>query len=216
MHFPSAVLQFSWAIIADIDIESEKWRCCGGARFTWAGVVRALCLRKYTGRLWFLPAASTSPIVTPLLPSASAPTAGADTVGTVGAGAGTGAGVGAGAGASAGASAGRVSNDRDSASGAVVSHDGVGVGLDVAAGVSSHGAEELPADGTGASTDGAGDAADVGGEHRFPSHGPALEEPVPATWRVRCRKPRMGIMLMLLCTSDWCRTVLVEAGSRPW
>jgi hypothetical protein len=48
--------QFTWAIVADIDIESEKWRCCGGARFTWGGIVRALCLRKYQGTLWYLPA----------------------------------------------------------------------------------------------------------------------------------------------------------------
>ena len=50
------LVQFAWAIIADIDIESEKWRCCGAARFTWGGIVRALCLRKYRGELWYLPA----------------------------------------------------------------------------------------------------------------------------------------------------------------
>jgi hypothetical protein len=49
----------SWAIIADIDIESEKWRCCGPARFTVGALVRALCLRKYRGRLWYLPAGNT-------------------------------------------------------------------------------------------------------------------------------------------------------------
>ena len=61
------MLQFAWAIIADIDFESERWRCCGGARFTWGGVVRAACLRKYSGRLWYLPAAAAAPAVAPAL-----------------------------------------------------------------------------------------------------------------------------------------------------
>jgi sphingosine kinase len=29
-------LSFSWAVISDIDLESEQWRCCGGFRFTYA------------------------------------------------------------------------------------------------------------------------------------------------------------------------------------
>lgn len=51
-----ALLQLSWAMIADIDVESERWRCCGGLRFDVGGVVRAVGLRKYRGRFSWLPA----------------------------------------------------------------------------------------------------------------------------------------------------------------
>jgi len=40
-------LSVGWALISDIDFESEKWRCCGGFRFTWTALGRLLCLRKY-------------------------------------------------------------------------------------------------------------------------------------------------------------------------
>jgi sphingosine kinase len=41
-------LSIAWAIIADIDIESEKLRCLGEPRFTIWGAWRGLCsLRKY-------------------------------------------------------------------------------------------------------------------------------------------------------------------------
>lgn len=56
-------LALFWGIIADLDIESEKWRCCGNARFTFQGVVRALALRKYTGKILYLPA--SAPLATP-------------------------------------------------------------------------------------------------------------------------------------------------------
>eukprot|EP00947_MAST-08B_sp_MAST-8B-sp1_P005332 g5332.t1 len=49
-------LSFEWAIVADFDIESEAYRCCGGFRFTWGAIVRTCCLRRYRGRLWYLPA----------------------------------------------------------------------------------------------------------------------------------------------------------------
>jgi diacylglycerol kinase family enzyme len=49
-------LSLSWGIVADADFESEKWRCCGGARFTMSGLERILCLRKYEAVLQFLPA----------------------------------------------------------------------------------------------------------------------------------------------------------------
>jgi Diacylglycerol kinase catalytic domain len=48
-------LSTSWAIVSDIDIESEACRCLGAARFDAYGALRALCLRKYKGTLSFLP-----------------------------------------------------------------------------------------------------------------------------------------------------------------
>lgn len=44
-------LSFAWAIIADIDINSEVIRCCGPARFTVWGVLRTLCMRNYFGSI---------------------------------------------------------------------------------------------------------------------------------------------------------------------
>lgn len=49
-------LSLGWGLISDVDFESEKWRCCGGARFTWTGIIRACCLRQYRARIQFLPA----------------------------------------------------------------------------------------------------------------------------------------------------------------
>jgi diacylglycerol kinase family enzyme len=48
-------LSLSWGIIADIDIESEKLRFLGASRFDVYGLIRALQLRKYQGKLSFLP-----------------------------------------------------------------------------------------------------------------------------------------------------------------
>lgn len=57
-------LSTAWGIIGDLDIESEALRCLGAARFDVMGLVRALVLRKYSGRLWYLPdaAAAASPM----------------------------------------------------------------------------------------------------------------------------------------------------------
>ena len=48
----------SWALFSDIDITSEKYRCCGGFRFT-ARAVELLfcdgCVRPYQGTLHYLP-----------------------------------------------------------------------------------------------------------------------------------------------------------------
>lgn len=49
-------LSTSWAIISDIDLESESLRCLGAARFDVYGALRAFCLRKYRGRFSYLPA----------------------------------------------------------------------------------------------------------------------------------------------------------------
>lgn len=48
-----ALLSLSWALVADIDIESENLRCLGGARFTLQALVRVASLRRYAGSLLF-------------------------------------------------------------------------------------------------------------------------------------------------------------------
>ncbi|RWS18029.1 sphingosine kinase 2-like isoform X2 [Dinothrombium tinctorium] len=48
-------LSIGWGLIADIDIESERLRAVGGARFTIWALIRAMALRKYKGRLSYLP-----------------------------------------------------------------------------------------------------------------------------------------------------------------
>ncbi|CAF0860727.1 unnamed protein product [Brachionus calyciflorus] len=48
-------LSFEWAIIADVDLESEKYRYLGGLRFTLGALKRIMSLRIYRGRLSFLP-----------------------------------------------------------------------------------------------------------------------------------------------------------------
>lgn len=48
-------LSIGWGIMADIDIESEKLRAIGEARFGLWAIVRSIGLRKYSGRLSYLP-----------------------------------------------------------------------------------------------------------------------------------------------------------------
>eukprot|EP00039_Didymoeca_costata_P027604 m.18786 g.18786 ORF g.18786 m.18786 type:complete len:567 (-) comp6400_c0_seq1:150-1850(-) len=50
-----AHLLFCWGLIADVDIESEKYRWAGEARFTFSGLGRIMSLRKYNGRVTYLP-----------------------------------------------------------------------------------------------------------------------------------------------------------------
>lgn len=52
-------LSISWAIITQIDIESERCRCCGSARFTFAGLLAICCLKRYPGVLQWLPDTTT-------------------------------------------------------------------------------------------------------------------------------------------------------------
>ncbi|KAK0394681.1 hypothetical protein QR680_000872 [Steinernema hermaphroditum] len=53
-------LSIGWALMADIDIESERWRrSLGSARFTAGALVRCLKLRKYRAKLSYLPASET-------------------------------------------------------------------------------------------------------------------------------------------------------------
>ncbi|KNA10376.1 hypothetical protein SOVF_144790 [Spinacia oleracea] len=51
-----SVLMLAWGLVADIDIESEVWRWMGGARLDLYAVKRILQLRKYNGRVHFVPA----------------------------------------------------------------------------------------------------------------------------------------------------------------
>ena len=48
-----SVLSLTWAIIADIDINSESLRCCGSFRYDLYGAYRSLCPKKYNGVLRF-------------------------------------------------------------------------------------------------------------------------------------------------------------------
>ena len=57
-----ALLSLSWALVADIDIESEALRCLGGSRFTVQALVRCAALRRYNGSLVF-----RSPVGAPML-----------------------------------------------------------------------------------------------------------------------------------------------------
>lgn len=50
-------LSLAWGFVADVDIESEKYRHVGAARFTVGTLVRLASLRVYKGRLAYLPAA---------------------------------------------------------------------------------------------------------------------------------------------------------------
>ncbi|KAM8878436.1 sphingosine kinase 1-like [Spinachia spinachia] len=49
-------LSMAWGFVADVDIESEKYRHVGAARFTVGTLVRLASLRVYRGRLAYLPA----------------------------------------------------------------------------------------------------------------------------------------------------------------
>ena len=51
-------LMFAWGLVADIDIESERFRWAGDARFTLSGVTRLFNLRAYRARLDYLPVAA--------------------------------------------------------------------------------------------------------------------------------------------------------------
>ncbi|KAL2087216.1 hypothetical protein ACEWY4_018275 [Coilia grayii] len=49
-------LSLAWGFVADVDIESEKYRHVGAARFTVGTLVRLASLRVYQGKLAYLPA----------------------------------------------------------------------------------------------------------------------------------------------------------------
>ncbi|XP_060774634.1 sphingosine kinase 1-like [Neoarius graeffei] len=49
-------LSLAWGFVADVDVESEKYRHVGAARFTMGTLVRLVSLRVYKGKLAYLPA----------------------------------------------------------------------------------------------------------------------------------------------------------------
>ncbi|EYU27907.1 hypothetical protein ABFS82_13G113400 [Erythranthe guttata] len=51
-----SMLMLAWGLVADIDIESEKYRWMGSARLDFYGLQRILGLRKYNGSIIFVPA----------------------------------------------------------------------------------------------------------------------------------------------------------------
>ncbi|VDL74271.1 unnamed protein product [Nippostrongylus brasiliensis] len=52
----AAFMSIGWGLMADIDIESERWRgTLGSNRFALGGFIRSLNLRSYRGRLWYKP-----------------------------------------------------------------------------------------------------------------------------------------------------------------
>ncbi|KAK7886052.1 hypothetical protein WMY93_025673 [Mugilogobius chulae] len=60
-------LSVAWGFVSDVDIESERYRGLGSARFTLGTLVRIASLRSYKGRLSYLPPSviTTSPDATP-------------------------------------------------------------------------------------------------------------------------------------------------------
>ncbi|KAF9286591.1 hypothetical protein BGZ68_002779 [Mortierella alpina] len=62
-----SMLLFSWGMMADADIESDKYRWLGGLRFEIAGFIRMIRLRRYPGKVYVLPPKHTqvSPITPP-------------------------------------------------------------------------------------------------------------------------------------------------------
>ncbi|KAJ1291437.1 hypothetical protein BS78_02G315500 [Paspalum vaginatum] len=51
-----SVLMLTWGLVADVDIESEKYRWMGSARLEFYFLIRTLNLRRYNGRVLFVPA----------------------------------------------------------------------------------------------------------------------------------------------------------------
>lgn len=54
-------LSVAWGFVSDVDIESERYRGLGSARFTLGTLVRLASLRSYKGRLSYLPPAVVNP-----------------------------------------------------------------------------------------------------------------------------------------------------------
>ncbi|KAF9101767.1 Sphingosine kinase 1 [Mortierella sp. AM989] len=50
-----SMLMFSWGMMADADIESDKYRWLGSLRFEIAGFIRMIRLRRYPGKVYVLP-----------------------------------------------------------------------------------------------------------------------------------------------------------------
>ncbi|XP_066515228.1 sphingosine kinase 1-like isoform X2 [Hoplias malabaricus] len=58
-------LSLAWGFVADVDIESEKYRHVGAARFTVGTLVRLASLRVYQGQLSYLPAEDSGSFSSP-------------------------------------------------------------------------------------------------------------------------------------------------------
>ncbi|KAI4879505.1 hypothetical protein NFI96_018151 [Prochilodus magdalenae] len=58
-------LSLAWGFVADVDIESEKYRHVGAARFTVGTLVRLASLRVYQGKLSYLPAEESGSYLSP-------------------------------------------------------------------------------------------------------------------------------------------------------
>lgn len=54
-------LSVAWGFVSDVDIESERYRGLGSARFTLGTLVRLASLRSYKGRLSYLPPGTVNP-----------------------------------------------------------------------------------------------------------------------------------------------------------
>eukprot|EP00026_Physarum_polycephalum_P005330 Phypoly_transcript_05362.p1 GENE.Phypoly_transcript_05362~~Phypoly_transcript_05362.p1 ORF type:complete len:627 (+),score=83.49 Phypoly_transcript_05362:27-1883(+) len=54
-------LTLTWAMISDVDIESEKMRWMGSLRFSIGALKRIMSLRKYKGKITYLPAEALHP-----------------------------------------------------------------------------------------------------------------------------------------------------------
>ncbi|XP_007958045.1 sphingosine kinase 1 [Orycteropus afer afer] len=55
-----SVLSLAWGFVADVDLESEKYRRLGEMRFTLGTFLRLVSLRTYQGRLAYLPVGKTA------------------------------------------------------------------------------------------------------------------------------------------------------------
>lgn len=66
-----SVLSLAWGFIADVDLESEKYRRLGEMRFTLGTFLRLAVLRTYQGRLSYLPAERAAPKRPPAHPVGS-------------------------------------------------------------------------------------------------------------------------------------------------
>ncbi|CAF0716578.1 unnamed protein product [Brachionus calyciflorus] len=54
--FINSFLNIEWAMVADVDYESEQFRFLGGSRFVIGALRRVINLRRYKGRVSFMPA----------------------------------------------------------------------------------------------------------------------------------------------------------------
>ncbi|KAK3125376.1 hypothetical protein QOZ80_7BG0604030 [Eleusine coracana subsp. coracana] len=74
-----SVLMLTWGLVADLDIESEKYRWMGSARLEFYFLVRVLNLRRYNGRVLFVPAPGYEEVGDPVEASTSCQPNGATT-----------------------------------------------------------------------------------------------------------------------------------------